>query len=148
MKDFIYFIMSMCIFLLIGYYFTSKKKKSILENFEYSTAVVIKKYEYGYFDSVKGSLPSVNVFYGFEDQYFESDIVAIGMKLETIFDKSKIEPVEVGDRFLMIVSKNDPNKFIILWDFKLIQQGDFEKYVKKFEELQKLSNADANCVNN
>jgi len=120
--------------LIISYFFIvepyfEKKDREIIANREYSIAHIIKRYGYG--EKAKGgkygggnSLESVDFSYTFKGQVFKANC---NIDSENGFDKT------VND-YLLIVDKENPNRFILLFDYPIEDKNDFRDIITKYEE--------------
>lgn len=126
-------VLSVCIFL----YFVvkiafNKKDKEILKNCDYSCAYVTKKNEYG--ELAKGgkygsgaSVESIDFFYEIDGQK-HYDRCAIPKKTGI---------VKEGDKYLILISKDDNKKHIVMFKYPINDSNDFKHYVKEFEQMRK-----------
>lgn len=114
--------------ILIVNYFFDKKDRDIIDNRVYSIAKIEKRYEYG--EKAKGgkyghgtSLESVDFQYTFNNKtYFENCPISDKNGFNTNYND-----------FLLIVHKNDPNKYLFLFDFPITDSCTFEESILKFE---------------
>jgi len=121
-------ILILSYFLIIEPYF-DKKDKEIIDNREYSIAYVIKRYAYG--EKSKGgqygggtSLESVDFSYTFKGQTFNANCP---IDSENGFDKT-------SNVFLLLVHKDDPNRFKVLFDYPIKDKNDLGRIITKYEK--------------
>jgi hypothetical protein len=67
-----------------------------------------------------------------------------GQKYIHTYDENKSvvprEGVEIGEKYLVLYLKNDPQKSRILFDFPIRESTDFKESIQKFELALKFSN--------
>lgn len=121
-------ILILSYFLIIEPYF-DKKDKEIIDNREYSIAHILKRYDYA--EKAKGgqygngtSLASVDFSYSHKGQDYEA---SCPINNENGYDKS------IRD-FLLLVDKDNPDKFILLFDYPINDKDDFQRVIKKYEK--------------
>jgi hypothetical protein len=124
-------IICVLLYFVVNFAF-DKKDKEIMKNCFYSCAYVTKKNEYG--ELAKGgrygagaSVESVDFFYEIDGQKYY-DRCAIPKKSGV---------VKNGDKYLMLISKEDRAKYIVMFKYPIKDSTDFKRYVKEFEELRK-----------
>lgn len=120
-------ILILCYLFIVKPHF-DKKYREIIANREYSIAHVIKRYAYG--EKAKGgqygggtSLESVDFSYTFKGQTFNANC---HIDSENGFDKS------VND-YLLLVDKDNPDKFILLFDYPVKNRDAFQEVITKYE---------------
>ena len=129
LKDWLGFplILFLCYFLIVKPYF-EKKDREIIANREYSIAHVLKSYAYGE-KSMGGqygngtSLASVDFSYTFKGRMYKASC-PLGRNSE--FDKAVYD-------YLLIVDKDNPERFILKFDYPIINRNDFQEVIKKYE---------------
>ncbi|WP_163323865.1 hypothetical protein [Draconibacterium mangrovi] len=127
-KELIAVIVFAIVAILLVDFFFDKKDKEIVANGEYAIAHIIKRYEYGE-KAIGGkygagaSLESVDFSYKFKGQIFKANCT---IDNENGFDKT------VND-YLLIVDKDNPNRFILLFDYPIKDEKDFREVITKHE---------------
>ena len=121
-------ILILCYFFIVKPHF-DKKDREIIANREYSIAHVIKRYAYG--EKAKGgnygggtSLESVDFSYKFKGQTLYANCP---IDSENGFDKTLTD-------FLILIHKDDPGRFILLFDYPIKNKSDFERIISKYEK--------------
>ena len=129
MKETIIFFCVLVVLFFIGRFVINNRDKEVLQNCDYSYAYVTNKYEYG--ELAKGgkygtgaSLESIDFYYEINGQKYYDRC--------TIPRKTGI--VKKGDKYLIVISKDDNEKFIVMFKYPIKDSADFKRYVKKFEQ--------------
>lgn len=134
MKETIIFFSVLAVLFFIGKLAIENRDKNTMQNCNYSTAEITKKYEYGELSTgdrygVGGSLESVDFLYNVngEEYYGRTSIPKDAGFIKT------------GDKYLIITSKNDDEKYIVMFKYPIQDSVDFKRYVKEFEQKPPLS---------
>jgi len=108
-----------------------RKEKEIMKNCFYSYAYVTKKNEYG--ELAKGgrygagaSVESIDFFYEI-DGHKHYDRYAIPKKAGV---------VKKGDKYLMLISKDNSKRYVVMFKYPIKDSADFKRYVKEFEQMR------------
>ncbi len=123
-------IVSIILYFVVTFAF-DKKHEKIMKNCFYSYAYVTKVYKYG--ELSKGSryngasLPMVDFYYEINGHKYYAK--------RTITNTVKV--VEKGDKYLLIVSKEDIEKNILMFNYLIKDSVDFKRYVEEFEQRRK-----------
>lgn len=105
---------------------TETKIKEIFENCEYTIGIVTIFHK---------ATPKIGQFTDGTPRYIEYSFLINGVEM-THMDQSNYnqnDEVRVGDKYIVIYSKNNPKNSIILVDYPIFSTSDFEKYIEEFK---------------